>query len=174
MKRSLPLAQFSVPGVVRSLASTTSHRPPATRHFAGFTLIELMVVMAVIAVVAAISIGTLGYVQKKGAISRAEVEVATLSAAIDRFFNDYGVYPSSAGALYSELTGERADINTNGVVYLEPAPGMVSTNGGQKVFSDPFGTPYNYNSDNPTRNVGFYDLYSIPPDAKSEADWIHN
>jgi len=135
-----------------------------------------MVVMAVIAVVAAISIGTLGYVQKKSAMSRAEVEVATLSAAIDRFFNDYGVYPPSAAALYSELTGERAEINTNQVVYFEPTPGIVSTNGGEKFFADPFGSPYQYNSVSPERNKGFFDLWSVPPEG-NPADpktWIHN
>jgi hypothetical protein len=42
-------------------------------------------------------------------------------------------------------------------------------------FVDPYGQPYNYNT-NPAeiRNVGFFDLYCVPPDAKSEADRIHN
>lgn len=181
MKRSLPLAQlsvfgrqFSVPGGGESL--TTSHTSPVTRPSArpgAFTLIELMVVVAVVAILAGLTLGGMGYVNRKSAASRAQTEVAALSAAIESYKLDFGAYPSNnATTLYRELTGQ-GTVNTN-KVYIEPTPGMV-TNTASGPFIDPYGVAYNYSTNAPNmRNVGFFDLYCVPPDAKSEADWIHN
>ena len=56
----------------------------ALRHkLAGFTLVELLATIAVIVVVAGLTLGTLGYVNRKGAEGRAKAEVAALAAAID-------------------------------------------------------------------------------------------
>jgi hypothetical protein len=38
---------------------------------------------------------------------------------------------------------------------------------------DPWGAPYNYTT-NASRNVGFFDLWTVPPKARDESDWIHN
>ena len=54
-----------------------------SRHSA-FTLIELMVVIAIIAILAGLILSAAGYVQKKGARSRAEAEIAACSAFLDR------------------------------------------------------------------------------------------
>ena len=62
-----------------------------------FTIIELLVVMAIIIVLAGLILGTSGYVQKKGARSRAEAEIAAMSAALESYKADNGVYPRSAG-----------------------------------------------------------------------------
>src|ERR1700746_3492357 len=48
-----------------------------------FTLIELLVVIAIITVLAGLILSTMGYVQKKGARSRAETEIAAMSAACE-------------------------------------------------------------------------------------------
>ena len=61
-----------------------------------FTVIELLVVMAVIIVLAGLILGTSGYVQKKGARSRAEAEIAALSAACESYKADNGTYPSGS------------------------------------------------------------------------------
>ena len=58
-----------------------------------FTLIELLVVIAIIIVLAGLVLSTVGYVQKKGARSRAETEIAAISAACESYKADNGVYP---------------------------------------------------------------------------------
>jgi prepilin-type N-terminal cleavage/methylation domain-containing protein len=58
-----------------------------------FTLIELIVVVAIIIVLAGLVLSTVGYVQKKGARSRAETEIAAMSAACESYKADNGVYP---------------------------------------------------------------------------------
>src|SRR3954463_1288191 len=61
-----------------------------------FTLIELLVVMAIIIVLAGLILATAGYVQNKGKRSRAEAEIAAISAALENYKADNGVYPSDS------------------------------------------------------------------------------
>jgi type II secretory pathway pseudopilin PulG len=58
-----------------------------------FTLIELLVVIAIIIVLAGLVLSTVGFVQKKGARSRAETEIAAISAACESYKADNGIYP---------------------------------------------------------------------------------
>jgi general secretion pathway protein G len=191
MKRSFFLAGFSVfsvqcsarngagfPGYFtrpRPLASPlvagSLHRAPRSLpcRRAAFTLIELLVVIAIIAILAALTLSTLGYVNRKGAESRARAEVAALSAAIDSYKLDFGGYPASQTNLYRELTGQ-GTVNTN-KVYFEPTPGMATNN----KFVDPWGADYNYVT-NATFNVGFFDLWSTAGNAAATntANWIRN
>lgn len=135
-----------------------------------FTLIELLAVVALIAVLAGLTLAGLGYVQQESARSRAEAEVAALSAAIESFKMDYGSYPASAEVLYAEITGgPGASVNTNGKVFFEVPPRMFTNN----LIIDPWGAPFNYTT-NASRNIGFFDLWAVPPNSKSPSDWIHN
>ena len=61
-----------------------------------FTLIELLIVMAIIIVLAGLILATANYVQKKGYRSRAEAEIAAISAALENYKADNGVYPTDA------------------------------------------------------------------------------
>src|SRR5215475_7258267 len=61
-----------------------------------FTLIELVVVIAVIVILVGLVLSTVGYVQKKAARSRAETEIAAMSAACESYKADNGVYPNNA------------------------------------------------------------------------------
>src|ERR1700752_5049884 len=61
-----------------------------------FTIIELLVVISIIIVLAGLIMGTVGYVQKKAARSRAEAEIAAISAACENYKADNGIYPNSA------------------------------------------------------------------------------
>jgi len=56
---------------------------------------ELLVVITIIIILAALIIGTVGYVQKKAARSRAETEIAGMSAACESYKADNGAYPNS-------------------------------------------------------------------------------
>jgi len=68
-------------------------KPPA-----GFTLIELLTVMIVIAILASLVLATAGFIQRKGASSKAEGEVAAMSAALENYKADNGIYPRDDAA----------------------------------------------------------------------------
>src|SRR5438094_1558500 len=61
-----------------------------------FTIIELLVVISIIIILAGLILSTVGYVQKKGARSRAETEIAAISAACESYKADNGIYPREA------------------------------------------------------------------------------
>ncbi len=134
---------------------------------AAFTLIELLVVIAIIAVLAGLALSTVGYVNKKGAESRARSEVAALSAAIESYKLDYGVYPSNTSTLYPELTasGGAGAVNTN-KVYFEPQPGM--TNSASGPFIDPWGFEYGYSN-----YTTYFELWSTAGGTNAD-NWIRN
>jgi type II secretory pathway pseudopilin PulG len=71
-------------------------RHSSFRAAGAFTIIELLIVMAIIIVLAGLILATAGYVQKKGQRSRAEAEIAAISAALENYKADNGVYPSHA------------------------------------------------------------------------------
>ncbi len=162
--------------------NTMNIPPNASRHLrprpgnTGFTLIELLVVITIIAILAGLTLSTMGYVQKKGARSRAEAEIAALSAAIDAYKLDMGAYPSNQTVLYVELVGHtNASVNKGGKVYFEPTAGMLPTNPtATSQFLDPWGTVYNYNATNPTYNVGFFDLWSTAGNSNDTTNYIRN
>src|SRR5882762_4304815 len=58
-----------------------------------FTIIELLVVISIIVILAGLILSTVGYVQKKGARARAEAEIAAMSAALESYRADNGIYP---------------------------------------------------------------------------------
>src|SRR5919197_1168731 len=61
-----------------------------------FTLIELILVIGIIIVLAGLVLSTAGYARKKAALARAETEIAAMSAAIENYKADNGVYPRDA------------------------------------------------------------------------------
>jgi type II secretory pathway pseudopilin PulG len=60
-----------------------------------FTVVELLIVMAIILILAGLILATSSYVQKKGARSHAEAEIAAMSAALENYKADNGIYPRS-------------------------------------------------------------------------------
>ena len=140
----------------------------------GFTIIELLVVIAIIIILAGLIMSTVGYVQKKGARSRTEAEIAAISTALESYKADNGIYPRDASKtdqvdpatspipttasqfLYEQLSGNSA---TN----LQPISGATSyfafkpqmlggtrdTNNNITAVSyirDPFGNSYGYST----------------------------
>src|SRR5438270_13650494 len=61
-----------------------------------FTIIELLVVISIIIILAGLILSMVGYVQKKGARSRAETEIAAISAALENYKADNGIYPQNS------------------------------------------------------------------------------
>ena len=139
-----------------------------------FTLIELLVVIAIIAILAGLILSTAGYVQKKGATSRAEAEIAALSAALESYKADNGDYPSStdypnANVATNSLYGALCLSNK---VYFEFNKGMTSSSG----IVDPFGSAYQYRTGSAATNNGsnFFDLWSTSGSSTNTNAWIKN
>ena len=135
----------------------------------GFTLIELLVVITIIAILAALVLNTAGFIQKKAARSRAETEIAALSAALESYKADNGDYPSDITASPNTLTapGNNAYLRTNlsptnatnGKVYFEFSKNM-GTNLATGPITDPFGENYGYRYPGIMNGSNFFDLWS--------------
>ncbi len=100
----------------------------------GFTIIELLIVMAIIIVLAGLILATSGYVQDKGKRSRAEAEIAAMSAALESYKADNGVYPQNeaTNSLDPDTTLSSAYLTASGLLYRElsgdkNADGQVTT-----------------------------------------------
>ena len=163
-----------------------------------FTIIELLIVMTIIIVLAGLIVATSGYVQKRGYRSRAEVEMAAISAALENYRADNGTYPrdsvtdnfsvSTTNAsdyaapslkLYEYLSGDAThDRIAETKTYFPFKPSQLSpADQTQPVTAvrDPFGNAYGYStakSANPDGSAGFnptFDLWSIA-DGKAGTD----
>jgi prepilin-type N-terminal cleavage/methylation domain-containing protein len=162
---------------------------PQNNKETGFTLIELLVVITVIAILAGLVLQTAGYVQKKSARSRAEAEIAALSAALESYKADMGDYPAETNNNVTSGTNSflRAALAPNGTnsfnplnkVYFEFSKGMgtntiISTATNENVF-DPFGNRYGYQyPGNSTRSgANFFDLWSTGGSTNTN-QWIKN
>lgn len=139
-----------------------------------FTIVELLIVMAIIIILAGLVIGTSGYVQKKGARSRAEAEIAAISAACESYKADNGIYPQDPATtdvvdatakppdyakysvaslkLYELLSGDgdgdrKADASAKS--YMAFKPNQLSPQDQTKnvvALRDPFGNSYGYST----------------------------
>jgi len=146
------------------------------------TIIELLVVIIIILILAGLILSISSYVQNKGARARAETEIAAMSAALESYKADNGIYPahpssSNAGhALYQALTGDGNDaiggnVASTGVTgsagksYMSLRPTMQKPNPptSQTRTVDPWGFDYNYLS--PGTNNPTFDLWSTGPPA---------
>src|SRR5207244_3159644 len=79
-----------------SLGMTKTVRYRTRAVLRAFTIIELLVVITIIIILGSLILSTVGYVQKKGARSRAEAEIAAMSAALESYKADNGIYPTTA------------------------------------------------------------------------------
>jgi general secretion pathway protein G len=138
-----------------------------------FTVIELLIVMSIIIVLAGLVLMTSGYVQKKGARSRAEAEVAAMSAALESYKADNGIYPTTTDtesldprtstdltayqaasvALYNALVGATAGERTpppGAKSYFAFKPNMLNppppSTAVVTSIRDPFGNSYGYST----------------------------
>ena len=101
-------------------------------RYNAFTLIELIVVVGIIIVLAGLVLSTVGYARKKGALARAETEIAAMSAACENYKADNGVYPSSGS------TDGLNPTTTNLAAYNTPSRDLYGLISGDSDFD---GTP---------------------------------
>ncbi len=86
----------------------------------GFTLIEMLTVMLIIAVLAGLILSINRSVQYKAAKSRAEAEIAALSAASENYKADNGTYPrDGAPDLSTDLLDPRKNLVPSESIYLK-------------------------------------------------------
>jgi type II secretory pathway pseudopilin PulG len=143
-------------------------------YTSAFTLIELIVVVAIIIVLAGLILGTSTYVQMKGKRSRAEVEIAAMSAALESYKADNGIYPrDTANAttdnldarilgdpvtyrpaslfLYTQLSGtnpDRSSIPGAKSYFMFPPNMLIPRDQSLNITAivDPFGNSYGYST----------------------------
>ena len=152
-------------------------RHSSFRAAGAFTIVELLIVIAIILVLAGLILATSGYVQAKAKRSRAEAEIAAISAALENYRADNGTYPTdttngttnaldartmfdptaaqytaASFFLYRELSGDPAGSRApTGKSYFSFKPNMLlPKNQAQTVIAiaDPFGHSYGYSTAN--------------------------
>jgi type II secretory pathway pseudopilin PulG len=75
-----------------------------------FTIVELLLVITVIIILTGLILASAGYVQKKGARARAESEIAAMSAALESYKADNGIYPRQENGA-TDLLNARNETN---------------------------------------------------------------
>ncbi len=149
-----------------------------TKKLSAFTIIELLVVISIIIILAGLILSTVGYVQEKGAHSRTEAEIAAMSAALESYKADNGVYvrdgdtdaldaknaancdPNSGDpkykaatlSLYKALSGDSAaNRQPTGTSYFSFRPNMLHPKGNVTTVDavvDAWGNCYGYSTAN--------------------------
>jgi general secretion pathway protein G len=137
-----------------------------------------MTVIIIIAMLAGLIVGVGKYAITKGAVSRAQAEIATMEMALEQYKSDNGAYPKSTTtrrtasgvpgmieinnsiALYAALTSPKP--------YMTFKPNQIRFDRAttKPYLIDPFGNPYNYYC-NPgaldQTNTASFDLWSYGP-----------
>jgi len=159
------------------------------RYPTAFTIIELLVVMAIIIILAGLFLSTVGYVQNKGARSRAEAEIAAISAALESYKADNGTYPTDTTKtetldpaasinltnyaqaslyLYQQLSGDPAgNRQATAKTYFTFKPNQLSPSDQTQnvtAIRDPFGNSYGYSTAkaaNPNGTVGYNPTFDL-------------
>ena len=178
-QKIFPHAKSATPAKGVSLAKNNPSRPypdsvgalRPLRKPSAFTLVELLAVITIIGILAGLTLGAAGAVRRHGATSQAKAEITALQAACERYFADFGAYPTTnsmpdpgsssdvdptsanykagSGALFTALFGtnqyNKAPASKR---YFEPKPSMVSsTNAANPYLKDPWSGAYGFNSD---------------------------
>ena len=161
-----------------------------------FTIVEVMAVITLILVLAGLTLATSGYVQIKGARSRAEAEIAAMSAALENYQADNGIYPgssldpsststalyqSASAILYQNLTGDHdGDGQPDSTVpsYLQFKPSQLGASSSGQFIKDPLGHSYGYSTLGPAAggHNPTFDLWSVADGAMgtTQTKWIKN
>src|SRR5437667_5612739 len=172
------------------ILSTFDIRASSFRAGGAFTILELLVVMTIIIVLAGMILATSGYVQKKGARSRAEAEITAMSTALESYKADNGIYPTNNDTnslnpanpldyqnacryLYTQVSGDSDGDPTTSTAtdtknYMGSAlkPNMLSPNppGPNTYICDPFGNSYGYSTakaSNPDGSIGYNPTFDL-------------
>lgn len=81
---------------------------PNNRSFAGYTLVEVLLVLSVILILGGITFGTAAGVQSARMKSIAKAEIALITESLFRFHTSYGDYPITEGIENNAITLSKA------------------------------------------------------------------
>jgi general secretion pathway protein G len=166
----------SYDSTIQRFNDSTGRSRSLFRAEGAMTIIELLVVIIIIFILAGLVLSISSYVQNKGTRARAETEIAAISAALESYKADNGIYPRVVDGstdtldartsfnpsnykdaslyLFTELSG----LNTsqqpvaNKKAYFTFRAQMLGHNPGDNVtvayIRDPFGNSYGYSTAN--------------------------
>ena len=107
------------------------------RGRSSFTLIELLTVMAIIAILAALILGAASGMIKRALRNRAATEIQAMSAGLEGYKTDNGIYPpTSALALLTNTPYSSSDGSVSGGVYQQSSQILYMALSGQTNFLD--------------------------------------
>ena len=124
MTTSLPQQSFRIKAAGRN----------AKRHLRAFTLIELLVVIAIIGILAAIILPALATVKKNTQVRRAQMEIAEIVHAINKFHSTYSQYPVASDVMQNasqrggDFTYGGTMLRKNGSTFQISGPSLVRSN----------------------------------------------
>jgi general secretion pathway protein G len=124
----------------------------------GFTLIEIMVVILILGLLATIVVQSLQGATNRAKRTKAQADISELKTALDRYYLDNGFYPTTDQGLQALVTppsGGRVPHDYEAGGYIQRLP------------VDPWGTPYQYQSDGSN-----YVVKSFGPDGVESGDDI--
>ena len=131
-----------------------------------FTLIELLVVIVIIAILSGLAFPVYQTIQNQAKKTQAKNDLIQIVTAVNAFYAEYGRYPttettdtyatygmaSNSGALFNELRGKTATLNTRQIVFISPPEDSAQSNPKGKIgsdgqFYDPWGSAYSLRID---------------------------
>ena len=132
----------------------------------GFTLIELLVVIAIIAILGGMVVSGAQQARKRGSMTKAKAQIASLETSISMYETDIGSYPGSDNkTLVKAITEDPGDIDWSGP-YMQIKKDELNENG---EYIDAWGNAFVYV--NPGKNnTSFYDLYSKGPNGAGDGN----
>ena len=132
----------------------------------GFTLMELLVVIAIIAILAGMVVSGAQQARKRGAVTKAKAQIASIETAISMHETDMGSYPGVDNkTLIATLTVDSGDPDWSGP-YIQIRKDELDGNG---EYLDAWGNAFVYV--NPGKNnTSFYDLYSKGPNGTGDGN----
>jgi general secretion pathway protein G len=132
----------------------------------GFTLIELLVVIAIITILAGMVVSGAQQARKRGAVTKAKAQMASIETAISMYETDMGTSPGSDNkTLVEALTQDPGDPDWSGP-YMHIKKDELDANG---EYVDAWGNAFVYV--NPGKNnASFYDIYSKGPNGTGDGN----
>lgn len=148
---------------------------------------ELLVVISIIVILSGLTVGGFAFVNQTQAKKQAAIQIGLLQLALEDYKSDNGEYPVARSSTGAGQTGKIFSAlfpaNLNDKTYLpeldpeNDSQGWLNgqTSGTNLRIFDPWGTEYNYRTNDPSRPTRTYsanpdfDLWSSGPDGKTRA-----